>query len=254
MEITFLGTGAAEGVPAINCKCEHCTRALNEQGKLVRQRNAILFSLPNYELLVDAPPGIRTMISHYNITHLSGVLATRSRYDHIGGIREFEYWLGELDFLAEERLFEMIKGEHWTEKLDRLMFHIPYYPGASLYFSGFSIIPFAARGPQPIFGISIKEDSKRVIYTSDTPTQLTNYARSAMQGCDVLIVNTPTFDMVQANHINSQEAIKLAEQVRAERLILTYISHRNKPHDELEEHISHLNGVSVAFDGMKIEV
>ena len=55
MKITFMGTGAAEGIPTINCHCEHCTRALNEQGKLVRQRNAILFSLPNYELLVEAP-------------------------------------------------------------------------------------------------------------------------------------------------------------------------------------------------------
>ena len=75
-----------------------------------------------------------------------------------------------------------------------------------------------------------------------------------MQGCDLLIVNTPTFDVAHANHINSQEAIQLREQTHAERLILTYISHHNKPHDELEEHISHLNGVSVAFDGMKIEV
>lgn len=254
MKIHFLGTGAAEGIPVIGCDCAHCTRARNEGGKLVRERNALLFSLPDYELLIDCAPDIRNLINKYQITKLDGILATRSRYDHIGGIKEFEWWPGQLDFLAEDALFETIKREHWTEMLDAVMFHIPYYPGSSLYFNRFSIIPFAARRRRPIFGISVKEGQTRVVYTSDTPARLTNYARRVMKGCDLLIVNTPTFDTVLENHINTIEALELREQVGAKRVILTYINHENKPHDELEAFVRQFEGVTVAYDGMIVEV
>lgn len=254
MLIRFLGTGAAEGIPAINCDCAHCTRARNEGGKLIRERNALLFSLPSYELLVDSPPDIRTLINKYQITKLDGILATHSSYDHIGGIKEFEWWRGGLDFLAEDGLFEIVKREHWTEMLDITMFHIPYYSGSSLYFGGFSIIPFAARRQQPIFGISVKEGGKRVVYTSDTPGRLTNYARRVMWECDLLIVNAPTFEPTSEKHITTIEAIELKERVEAQQLVLTYIGHTNKPHDELEEFVRQFKGVTVAYDGMILEV
>jgi len=254
VKIHFLGTGAAEGIPSIGCDCAHCTRARNEGGKLVRERNAILFSLPGYELLIDCAPDIRSLINRYRITKLDGILATRSRYDHIGGIKEFEWWPGQLDFLAEDILFETIKREHWTEELDAVMFHIPYYPGSSLYFSGFSVIPFAARRQRPIFGFSVKEGETRVVYTSDTLVRLTNYARRVMWNCDLLIINTPTFDKVNENHINTLEAIKLKERVGAREMILTYINHENMPHDKLEEFVRQIKGVTVAYDGMMLEV
>jgi phosphoribosyl 1,2-cyclic phosphate phosphodiesterase len=254
VKIHFLGTGAAEGIPAIGCDCPHCTRARNEGGKLVRERNAILFSLPDYELLVDCAPDIRSLINKYRITRLDGILATRSRYDHIGGIKEFEFWPGHLDFLAEDTLFETIKREYWTERLDNVMFHIPYYPGSSLYFSGFSIIPFAARRRSPIFGISVKEGETQVIYTSDTPARLTNYARRVMWECDLLIVNTPTFDTVLEDYLTVPEAIELKERVGARQMILTYINHENRPHDELERFVRQVEGVAVAHDGMLLEV
>ena len=254
MKIHFLGTGAAEGIPVIGCDCAHCTRARNEGGKLVRERNAILFSLPDYELLIDCTPDIRSLIHKHEITRLDGILATRSRYDHIGGIKEFEWWPGQLDILAEDTLFEIIKRENWTELLDAVMFYIPYYPGSSLYFNGFSIIPFAARRRQPIFGISVKEGETRVVYTSDTPNRLTNYARRVMWECDLLIVNTPTFDTMLENHITVMEAIELKDRVGARKMILTYINHENKPHDELEEFVGQVTGVAVAYDGMTLEV
>ena len=254
MKIHFLGTGAAEGIPALGCDCAHCTRTRNEGDKLARERNAILISLPGYELLVDCAPDIRELANKYQITKLDGILATRSRYDHIGGIKEFEWWPGRLDFLAEDTLFETIKREHWTETLEAVMFHIPYYPGASLYFNDFSIVPFAARRQRPIFGFSIKENDVRVVYTSDTPARLTNYARRVMWKCDLLIVNTPTFDKALENHINMLEAIELKDQVEAKKMILTYINNENKPHDELEEFMRQVEGVSVAYDGMMLEV
>jgi len=254
MIIRFLGTGAAEGIPAINCNCAHCVRARREGGKLVRERSSILVSLPGYELLIDTPPDIRELINKNNITHLDGIFITRSSYEHIGGIKEFEFWRGDIDLLADEEIFRLIKEEHWTARLRAVMFHIPYYAGAILHFNAFSIIPFAARCPTPIYGLSIKEGDKRVVYTSDTLSRLTNYARRLMMGCDLLIVNTPTFSPPKEDHITVLEAIDLKEEVNAKRLILTYINHQNKPHDELEDYVRQFKGVEVAYDGMQVEL
>lgn len=254
MIIQFLGTGAAEGIPAINCNCHHCARARQEGGKLVRERSAILLKLPGYNLLVEAPPNMRGLINKFNISDVQGIVATHATYSHIGGIKEFEYWRGPLDFLAEPHLFDTIHQEHWTERLDEIMFHIPYYPGAALRFGQFSIIPFAARRRYPIFGLSIKAGNKQIVYASSTPSRLTNYARSLMTGADVLIVNTPTFEQPKEDHITLVEAVELKEQVEVDQLVLTHINHNNRPHDELEVYVRQLPGVTIAYDGMSLEV
>lgn len=50
MKITFLGTAAAEGFPALFCKCEYCNEARRLRGKNVRTRSQ---SLINDDLLID---------------------------------------------------------------------------------------------------------------------------------------------------------------------------------------------------------
>jgi len=255
IEILFLGTGSAEGIPAINCTCEHCRRARRENGKLAREREAVLFSLPGYDLLVGTPPEIRSLINKYEVKRLDGILATNADYGYIGGIKEFEYWHGPLDFLAEENLFTLIKQELWTDRLEKLMFHIPYYLGASIYFGASSIIAFALRREPPSFGLSIKEGERRVIYAPDAPPVFTNYARRLMQCCDILIVGTPVFEPDETKqHLSVEEALKLKDEVKARQLVLTSITHHNKPHDELEEWANKFQNVKVAYDGLKLSL
>jgi len=254
VQIKFLGTGAAEGIPAINCDCDHCARARQEGGKLVRERSAILLQLPGYNMLIEAPPDIRDLINKQRVNNLQGILVTRDTYSHIGGIKEFEWWPSPLDFLAEPGQFEAIRQEHWTDRLEKLMFHIPYYPGAALDFGQFSLVPFAARQRSSVFGLSIRSEGKRVVYASSTPSRLTNYARSLVTGADVLIVNTPTFEPPKDDHITLTEAIELKEEVGVGQLILTYVNHNNRPYDELESYVSQYSGVTVAYDGMSLKV
>ena len=256
MRVTFLGTGAAEGIPSIGCKCAHCQKARRDGGKLQRERNALLVELPGYTLLLEVPPDIRALIDQAEISHLDGLLATRARYDHIGGLIEFEYWPERLDFLVEERLFETIHQEYWTPHLDVAIFRLFYYPGAPLYFEKFFILPFAVRQQEPIFGLLLQERDRgiRVIYANDTPNRFTNYARYLMRGVDLLIINTPTFRPPKQDHITVTEAIELQQEVGAKRLILTAISHRNKSHDELETYLHTYPGVEVAYDGMTVEI
>ena len=55
MRVLFLGTGAAEGYPAIFCECAHCTTARARGGRNLRRRSALLV---NDDLLIDMGPDL----------------------------------------------------------------------------------------------------------------------------------------------------------------------------------------------------
>ena len=52
MRVTYLGTGAAEGVPALFCNCKYCRAAKQRGGREIRSRAQVLYD----DLSVDFPP------------------------------------------------------------------------------------------------------------------------------------------------------------------------------------------------------
>lgn len=53
MKLTYLGTAAAEGFPAVFCRCPYCIEARRLGGKNIRTRSQALL---NDDLLLDLPP------------------------------------------------------------------------------------------------------------------------------------------------------------------------------------------------------
>ena len=81
MKITYLGTAAAEGFPALFCNCEYCREAKKLGGKNIRTRSQ---SLINENLLIDFPPDsymhfLREGIDGHKIEY---VLFTHVHRDH----------------------------------------------------------------------------------------------------------------------------------------------------------------------------
>ncbi len=52
MKLTYLGTGAAEGVPSLFCQCDNCKQSRALGGRNIRSRSQALI---NGELLIDFP-------------------------------------------------------------------------------------------------------------------------------------------------------------------------------------------------------
>jgi phosphoribosyl 1,2-cyclic phosphate phosphodiesterase len=253
MRIRFLGTGAAEGIPAIGCKCDHCTRARQEGGRFVRQRTSVLFSLDGYELLMDTPPDIRGLLDANGVRQIDGIFLTHEHFDHAAGLEEFLYWSENVDLFAEPRVYQRLIREDWGDRLPEIAFHIAFRPGAAIRFNDFFFTPFEVRHSVPCFGAAFYEGRRRIVHAADSDSRLSNYARCLIDGADLLIVNTPFFEpRADQAHLSVQEAVALKDELGVKQLILTHFNHYNRPHDDLESYASQFEGVTVAFDGLTI--
>ncbi|ALS26372.1 beta-lactamase superfamily domain-containing protein [Paenibacillus sp. 32O-W] len=81
MKLTFLGTGAAEGIPSPFCDCATCDHARVNGGRNVRKRQSVLV---NDDLLIDLGPDLFASCAQLGLS-LCGVktlLVTHSHMDH----------------------------------------------------------------------------------------------------------------------------------------------------------------------------
>lgn len=82
MRLTYLGTAAAEGFPAVFCNCEYCNEARRLGGKNIRTRSQ---ALVNDDLLIDFPADT---YAHFLQNGIKGdtikyLLITHSHSDHL---------------------------------------------------------------------------------------------------------------------------------------------------------------------------
>ncbi len=82
MQLTFLGTAAAEGYPAIWCRCERCVVARARGGPNLRFRSSVLV---NDDLLVDPGPDLvaASIRLGLDLANVQGVLITHLHDDHV---------------------------------------------------------------------------------------------------------------------------------------------------------------------------
>jgi phosphoribosyl 1,2-cyclic phosphate phosphodiesterase len=82
VKLTFLGTGAAEGYPALWCRCERCLIARERGGRNLRFRSSLLI---NDDLLLDPGPdtvaaGVRLCV---DFAAVQAALVTHPHTDHL---------------------------------------------------------------------------------------------------------------------------------------------------------------------------
>ena len=288
-KMTFLGTGTSQGIPMIGCTCPVC-RSADPRDK--RLRSSVLVEYEGLSILVDAGPDFRQQMLRENISHLDAILLTHNHKDHTGGlddVRSFNLLEGHpVNIYCEPYVMESLKREY------AYAFAEPRYPGSpewqvhpigpdspftvhsnaweeclhwdsgkGYYWTPASEEAIAAH-PETATIIPVRGWHDRVgklsvlgyrfgelAYMTDIAS-IDEKELEKLRGVRVVTVNCVKRGP-HLSHFSLDEAIGFFRKVGAERSYLTHLSHMLPCHAELEAELAP-QGISVAWDGLKVEI
>ena len=269
MRIQFLGTGSAEGWPALFCNCSACRTAMVLKGRNLRSRSSVLV---DQILKIDFPADtLYHSIQHgLDTSAIRYLLITHSHYDHFApGDLEWiaprfatRAALPELQIVANEdvihKLNESVKAD-WPTRLTSVVPFQTVAMGDYLV----TTIPANHNIDKHPLTFLIRTKTASFLYACDTG-EYSEETWKFLEGAEVdLVIVECTFGNVKQP--NSSPHLGLPNivdwKVRAEasgfarkstRWVLTHISHiAALTHDELID-VASQHGLLVAFDGMQL--
>ena len=119
MKLTYLGTAAAEGWPALFCRCAYCKKALEKGGRNLRTRSQ---AMVGDDLLIDFPADSFSHMQQNGLdfSAVKHLLITHSHMDHFSPtdlhLRSTSYYAhnltsGTLDLYGNERVNEFLSRD-----------------------------------------------------------------------------------------------------------------------------------------------
>ena len=229
MNITFLGTGSAWGVPEINCNCAICRgmRAKRER----RDRTSILLAEGNANLLIDCGPDARAQLSRNKVEKIDAVLISHEHNDHYIGLDELFVYKRVLPkdafspipvYLTPETRGVVAARFAYLEDMGVIRF-VEIEPGKWFEQGPFRVFPFKtdhgdfAKGSVGfvIEGRDHSDAEIRLLYTSDFAE--IPYLSPEMVGCDYVVMqsfwlNEPVYN--RPRHMSFQRAIGYIEKLK----------------------------------------
>ena len=268
MKITYLGTAAAEGMPALFCNCEYCCEARRLGGKNIRTRSQ---SLINGNLLIDFPADT---YHHFLQNGIRGdkieyMLVTHAHRDHFYpddlSSRESPYAHNmkapTLKVFCPKTVCEHFPKDHKNVEVTELAAY------KTVKFGEYSVTPLPARhmsGSVAFFYI-IQAD-KTLLYAHDTGyfyPEVFEYIEKNnvvfdMVSLDCTFVYKPVSD--EGSHMgfdNIDRLLKKLSEIGAvnDKTVkyVNHFSHNGNPlHHVLEESAAKY-GCLASYDGCKVE-
>ncbi len=176
MKLTYFGTAAAEGVPAVFCNCEICREARRLGGKNIRTRSQ---ALVNDDLLIDLPADtyFHFLTNGVEGDRIQNLLVTHPHGDHLYPA-EFEMRRAPFAHDMRAKTLGVYSGAGAIEKIEQLPLIVknvelhrlsPYQPTAV---GNYTVIALPARhcddpAEEPFIYIVQSEDAT-LLYAHDT--------------------------------------------------------------------------------------
>ena len=269
MKLTYLGTAAAEGFPAVFCKCEYCNEARRLGGKNIRSRSQTLI---NDELLIDFPSDTYYHFLQNGILgdEIKYLLITHAHSDHFyprdlfirNGVYAHNMSVPVLKMFCSEYTYERLGGE--LPKNVEITVLEPFKP---VSFGAYRVTPLPAKhmpGGQPL--IYVIEGEKAVLYAHDTGYFYENvfeYIEKQklifdMVSLDCTNVDIPITD--EGSHMGFPNIKRVLDRLCTIGAVtestvkyVNHFSHNGCPlHDDLTRKAEKL-GCMVSFDGCTVE-
>ena len=279
MNIQFLGTGAAEGIPALFCNCDYCRSVRQRGGKEVRSRAQVLV---DGELSIDFPPdaffhGARAGVDLSAVRYL---LVTHSHCDHFYAhdfvLRGYKYAqnmtspalhiLGNAEVL--DVFSESVRREMRSEVMERIaLTELKAFVPCS--FGDWTAYPLRARhSSREPFVYLVEGKGKRILHLTDTgPLPEETYACLGGLGgapCDLVTLDcTFLYDDAphSVRHMGVKENAEVLRRLRTMGLldghtkaVITHFSHNSAPSEEKLRRAEEELGVTAAYDGLVVTI
>lgn len=283
MKLHFLGTGAAEGAPALFCQCETCQELRRRGEKEYHTRAQYLI---DDTLGIEFPPDAYYHALRFGLRlgEISHLLITHSHMDHFYAhdfiLRGYKYSDGKekpltiygnaevLKVFAEctRREMKEIVAKNYT-----LVEVFPFQPFACGEKGEYTVTPLLAQhgvGETP-FVYLIEKGEKRYLHLTDTgrlPKESIDYLERYLQGKAVdFITFDCTFLYYTAGEVSRHMGLGDNRVMQEEfslrgiadghtRYAITHYSHNNKPLSEVLQKAKEEYGYIPAYDGLLVEI
>ncbi len=276
MKITYLGTAAAEGWPAVFCNCESCLKAKELGGKNIRTRSQALI---NNDLLFDFPNDTyhHALMNKLDLSAVKYCFVTHSHLDHFQPL-DVLYRIGygyahditenNLKFFgnaAVRRRFEHfmeIEEEDYPPQAS--MREINLYERVPVGDYEVIALPAYHTAREQCYVYYVRYGSKAVLYLHDTGMLYEevykfledNKLRADLISYDCTYVALPS----GGGHMGLDSIPKVKARLEAIGVsddktisVVNHFSHNGKLlHDELEAEAKKI-GCIAAYDGLEIE-
>ena len=277
MKLTYLGTAAAEGWPALFCRCEYCKKALERGGKNLRTRSQ---AMVNDDLLIDFPADSFSHMQQngLNFSAVKTLLITHSHMDHFSPtdlhLRSTSYYAHDLSTPAltlygNERVMKLLERERITREEEPNDTGISaveiqaYKPFAAGKYRVTALPAFHAMN-EKAFVYLIEDGEKTLLYLHDTGELFdevyeylaANKVRADLISYDCTYVALPS----GGGHMGLDSCPKVRARLEAIGVsdantisVVNHFSHNGKLiHDELEPAAKEI-GFLTSYDGMVVE-
>lgn len=275
MKIKFLGTAAAEGIPALFCDCPVCENARRVGGKEIKTRSQ---AIVDDKILIDFPADtyMHAIYGGLDLVSIRHLIITHGHMDHL---YERDFWCRNKSVgngSVEGTVLEVymtgatreIASAYYEKNVQKDRVHLNTIKAFEPFvIEDYKIIPIHADHDQttePVFYI-IEHGDKSLLYANDTGyfldeawEYLAKYERKFdFVSLDCTAMMLPNW---RNSHMGLDTNVELVERLREMGLCddktvvyINHFSHNGKAtHEELTKEAAKY-GFGVTFDGCEVE-
>ncbi len=233
MKIILLGTGDSPGTPVIGCHCKTCEDARLKGWE--RTRFSVLIQNKGKNILIDTSPDLRAQLLRAKVDSVEAVIWTHSHDDHLAGF---------VGFCRVQTNVNVYTSKEVHEDVGRFLQFVKYRKIEVESYKPFEIagIRFTlgdVNHPplRKAHGVVVEWKDFKIVISGDTNRDLPKTTIELFKNPDLFIVDSIAPEGFRLRkHMNAETAMKLAEDIGADRMVFTHIGHFYPPHDEASKY------------------
>ena len=275
MKLKYLGTAAAEAIPALYCGCDSCKRAAEIGGKNIRTRSQAII---DGDLLLDYPPDTywHFIANNIDMLGIKNLIITHTHEDHFYNLdlqftktgfskppvdwHGFTVW-GSSDL--KPYLSNFVKCSNGFLRYNEMQAFNTYEVG------DYKVTPLKAfHGTDNPFIYIIEKQGKSILYAHDTG-EFTKETWDYLEKCKIKLnavsldccfanydgLDTGGHQGIYGNKLTRKQLIEIGVADETTKFIANHFSHNGK--DVVYEDflpIAQKAGFLVSYDGMEVEI